>query len=174
MNLRQDFLSNHKHRIIVDSFLSFWEYILSGAPQDYILGPRSFNIFKCDKFLVMKTVYFIGYTNDNTSFVVARNMKDVIRSLEEVGENFIAWFSNNQMKLNPDKCHLLLNTKEKTILKIINLHIKNSLCKEFLSINFDYMLNFTKHTEDICQKASRKLNAFARLAPYMTSSKNVF
>ena len=42
---------------------------------------------------------------------------------------------------------------------------KNSLCKKLLGINFDYKLNFAKPIEDICQKALRKLNALARLAP---------
>ena len=58
-----------------------------------------------------------------------------------------------------------------TTLKIDNLPIKNFLRKNLLDINFDYKLNFTNCIEGACQKASRKLNAFAGLAPYMTSSK---
>ena len=41
-------------------------------------------------------------------FVVTDNVKDVIQSLEEVRENLIAWFSNNQINLNPAKFHLRL------------------------------------------------------------------
>ena len=51
----------------------------------------------------------------------------------------ITWFSDNQLKLNPDKCHLLLTTKEQITLK--NLHIKNSLREKLFGINFDYKLN---------------------------------
>ena len=36
-----------------------------------------------------------------------------------------------------------------------------------LGINFDYKLKFTNHIEDICKKASGKLNALARVALYM-------
>ena len=36
-----------------------------------------------------------------------------------------------------------------------------------LGINFDYKLKFANHTEEICKKTSRKLNAHARIAPYM-------
>ena len=60
-----------------------------------------------------------------------------------------------------DKWHLLL---EQTTLKIGNLQIKNSLCEKLLGINFDYTLNFSKYTEDFCQKPLRKINALARLA----------
>ena len=62
-----------------------------------------------------------------------------MRSLEEIGENLITWFSNNQMEINPDKC------QEQTTLKIGNLHIKNSSCEKLFGINFDYKLNFAKH-----------------------------
>ena len=66
----------------------------------------------------------------------ADNIKDVIQYLKEVGENLITWFSNNQMKLNPDKYHLLLNTKDQTTLKIDNLNIKNSLHKKLFGRNY--------------------------------------
>ena len=47
----------------------------------------------------------------NIPFAVTDNNQDVIRSLEEVGENLITRFSKRQMKLNPDKCRQLLKTK---------------------------------------------------------------
>ena len=71
-------------------------------------------------FLILKTVYFTGYADDNIPFAVVDNIKDVIRNLEEVGENLITCFSFKQMKLNPDKCHPLLITKKQTTLKISN------------------------------------------------------
>ena len=171
LNLLQDYFSNRKQITEVDSFFSSKEDILYGVPQGSILGPLLFSIFMCDMFLILKTVYFTGYADDNIPFAVPDNINDIIWSLEEVGENLIAWFFNNQLKLNPDKCHLLLNPKEQATLKKSNLHIKNSLWEKLLGINFDYMVNFAKHIEDIYQKASSKLNALARLTPYMTPSK---
>ena len=71
------------------------------------------------------------------------------------------------MKLNTDKCHLLLNSQEPNTLKIGDLHINNSLSEKLLAITFDCNLKFNKHIEDICKKALQRLNALARLAPYM-------
>ena len=51
------------------------------------------------------------------------------------------------------------------------MHINNSLSEKLLGITFDFKLKFNKHIEDICQKASQKLNALARLAPYMGTTK---
>ena len=70
-------------------------------------------------FLTLNTTYVTGYADDNTSFVVRDNIADVIKALEEIGENLLNWFSNNEMKLNTDKCHLLLNSQEPNALKTL-------------------------------------------------------
>ena len=56
-------------------------------------------------------------------------------------------------------------------MKLGNLCKKTSSCEKLFEINFDYKLNFEKHIEDICQKASRKLNALARFVPYIGITK---
>ena len=75
------------------------------------------------------------------------------------------------MKLNTDKCNLLLNRQEPNTLKIGDLHINNSLSEQLLGITFDCKLKSNKHIEHICQKASQKITALARLAPYMGTTK---
>ena len=125
----------------------------------------------CDMFLILKGTYFTGYADDNTPFVVRDNITDVIKALEKIEETLVNWFSNNEIKLNIDKCHLLLNSQEPNTLKIGDLHINNSLSEKLLGITFDYKLKFNKHIEDICQKASQKINALARIAPYMETTK---
>ena len=71
----------------------------------------------CKIFLTLKTVY-ASYTYQNNPFATSGNIKDVMQFLKEVGENLIIWFSDNQIKLNPDKCHQILNTKEQITLKV--------------------------------------------------------
>ena len=55
------------------------------------------------------------------------NIADVIKALGEIGENLVNWFSNNEMKLNIDKCRLILNSQEPNTLKIGDFPINNSL-----------------------------------------------
>ena len=38
------------------------------------------------------------------------NIADIIKALEKIEENLLRWFLNNEMKLNTDKCRLLLNS----------------------------------------------------------------
>ena len=125
----------------------------------------------CDMFFILKTTSFTGYADDNTPFVVTENTTNVIKALEDIGENLIKWFSYNQMKLSTEKCHDLLNSQGPNTIKIGNLCIKNSSCEKMLGINFDYKVKFTNHIDKVCMKASRKLNALTRIAPYMSISK---
>ena len=125
----------------------------------------------CDMLLILKATYFTGYVDDNTSFVVRDNIADIMKALEKIGENLVNWFSDNEMKLNTSKCHLLLNSQEPNTLKIGDLLINNSLSEKLLRINFDCKLKFNKHIEDIFQKASQNLNELVRLAPYMGATK---
>ena len=73
-----------------------------------------------DMLLVLKGTYFTGYP----PFVVRDNITDIIKALEEIGEILANWFSNNERKLNTDKCHLLLNSQEPNTLKIDDLQHK--------------------------------------------------
>ena len=145
VNILQDYLSKRKQRIKLDSFNSSWEAILSGVPRGSILGPLLFNIFMWDMFLILKGTYFTCYADDNTPFVVIDNIKDAIKAVEEIGESLVNWFLNNEMKLNTNKCRLLLNAQEPNTLKIGDLHMNNALSEKLIGITFDCKLKFNKH-----------------------------
>ena len=80
--------------------------MLYGVPQVSLPGPLLFDIFICDIFLILKVTYFTRYADDNTPFVVRDNI-DIIKALEEIGEDLLNWFLNNEMKLNTNKCRLI-------------------------------------------------------------------
>ena len=63
-------------------------------------------------FLFLNETQFTGYADDITPSVVRDNVPDIISALEEIGEKLLIWLSDNQLKLNTDKCHLLLNTQD--------------------------------------------------------------
>ena len=103
--------------------------------------------------------------------MVRYNKIDVIKALEEMGEILVNRFSNNEMKLNTNKCHLLLNSQESNTLKIGDLHINDSLREKLLAITLDCKLKFNKYIKDICRKVSQKLKAITKLARYIRTTK---
>ena len=102
-----------------------------------------------------------------TPYVVANNTARVIENLTIITQKLYTWFANNQMKVNHDKCHLLLSTQEEANIQIANTTIKCSKSKKLLGIVLDNKLKFEKHVENICPKAGKKLNAFAVVTNYM-------
>ena len=124
-------------------------------------------------FLILRGTYATGYAVDNTPFVVRDNIADAIKALEKIGEDLLNSLLKNGIRLNTDKCLVLLNSKESNTLKIGDVYINNSQSEKLPGITFDCKLKFNKHIEDICQKASQKLNALARLTPYMGTTKKL-
>ena len=75
------------------------------------------------------------------------------------------------MKANPDKCHFICSSRVKTSIMIEKKQIRNSSCEKLLGVFFDSKLTFQSHIDNICKKASQKLNAISRITPYMDLNK---
>ena len=122
-------------------------------------------------FFIINDVGIASYAEDNTSYVIADGINGVITSLVKASKALFAWFENNLLKSNADKCHLLVGSSDAINLRVSEYDIKNSECEKLLGVKFDNKLTFEKHITDICRKASRKISSLARIAPYMNLSK---
>ena len=92
----------------------------------------------------MNETEFASYADNNTPYTSGQNIDNVIRTLENDSVRLFKWFSNNQMKANKDKCHLLLSNKERVTMKIGETEIKSSNCEKLLGIKIDN-LTFNKY-----------------------------
>ena len=144
LRLVHSYLTNRKLRTKINTKYSSSEEILFGVPQESILGPLLSNIFLCDLFFIMNETEFASYADDNTPYTSGQNIDNVIRTLENDSVRLFKWFSNNQMKANKDKCHLLLSNKERVTMKIGETEIKSSNCEKLLGIKIDN-LTFNKY-----------------------------
>ena len=106
----------------------------------------------------------MSYADDNTLYVCSENIDVTIGRLEEVGIVLFEWFSNNFLKANAGKCHLILSTDEPFLVNIDNEVIKNSNNKKLLAINVNNRLDFDTHAANICNRVSKKLLALARIS----------
>ena len=105
LRLIHNYLSHRKQRTRVNNSYSEWLAVMFGVPQGSILGPLLFNIFLADLFLIHSD---IDIADDNTPYHSAKNVEDVIESLERASVSLFRWFENNLLKGNADKYHFFL------------------------------------------------------------------
>ena len=60
-------------------------------------------------FFALKGVDICNFADDKTPYVSNSNLKSELETLEHNSELDIPWFEMNYMKLNTDKCHLLIH-----------------------------------------------------------------
>ena len=50
---------------------------------------------------------FTNYADDATPYVIGDGSKEVVDSLENALADLFCWFASNQIKANPNTCHLI-------------------------------------------------------------------
>ena len=83
----------------------------------------------------------------------------------------MTWFKNNGIKANADKYHLVVNSKEKVCTKIGPYNIESSDQQKLLGVLIDNKVTFDKHINNLCEKASQKLNELCRVSSFMSTNK---
>ena len=73
------------------------------------------------------------------------------------------------MKLNDEKCHLLISghKHENVWTQIGNAKIWEIKSQKLLAVKIDRTSNFDEHVRSLCKKAGRKLSVLFRLSGYM-------
>ena len=144
----QSYLTKQIQRVKINSSFSEYNNVESGVPQGSISGPLFFNIFICDPFFDDIDIDLANYADDTTTYAYDLEIDKVIESLEKNIDKLFHWFSDNFLKANPDKCHLLINTDENVALKIkmkllLTVLIKN--CFVYYSIASLISMNMSLH-----------------------------
>ena len=141
-------------------------------------NPDSCCIYLCVKFFSSKFCVYVATTREsflfNSQGHYDKNLENVVWRLENDSNIIIQWFANNFMKLNTDKCHLLMLGKGSNgtvTVNIGNSTIENSGEEKLLGVTIDNKLTFEAHITKLCKKAGNKLFALSRMSPYMGSSK---
>ena len=100
LKLINSYLSNIWQRTEINTSFSSWSELITGVPQGSVLGHLLFNIFIND------LVYFF---DDDVCNYADEDLATLIVRLECAANRAMEWFKHNHMKLNPDKCHLLVS-----------------------------------------------------------------
>ena len=114
-----------------------------------------------------------NFADDTTFYAYGKDLNIFINRLEHNTALPFVWFENNFMKLNQDKCHLLVSGhKHETVqAKRGETKIWESNKQKLLCVVLDRNLNFDEYVFDLCKKAGRKLSVLTRLSNYMNFEK---
>ena len=88
-------------------------------------------------FFIANDIDIDSYADDNTPYMIADNVDDVITSLEQASNSLYEWFKNNLLRSNSDKCHLLLSTKDRVSMNVDGFKIDKSDTEKLLGVKFD-------------------------------------
>ena len=171
LRIMESFLSNKYQRTKINNAFACYSEIIYGVPQGSILAPLDFNIYFCNIFFDIIECDSASYADDNTPYNCYFNLDNVISNLEKSTNSLLTWFSENHMKVNANKCNLLVSFDERCTAKIEDFSIKNSTEEKLLGVKFDCNLSFESHITSLCKKASQKLHALARISHYMDLNK---
>ena len=83
---------------------------------------------------MMSDTDFASYAADNTPYVSADTIDEVIKRPETASAKCFNWFADNQMKANQDKCQLIVSKNENVSIYIGPFEIKNTNCEKLLGI----------------------------------------
>ena len=138
LKLLHSYLTKRWQRTKVNSSFSTWSELLQGVPQGYVLGPILFNIYLNDLLYLTEMTQVCNFADDTTFYVCDKNLNTLNTSLA------VEWFENNFMKLNQDKCHLLVSghKRETVWVKIGETKIWESNKQKLLGAAIDRNLNF--------------------------------
>ena len=139
-----------------------------------VLGPLLFNIYINDLLLFIPNSDVCNYADDTTIYACDENLDNISHRLETDCRVALEWFSDNFMKLNADKCHLLVLGQRcdgPVTVRIGNVDVVNSSEEKLLGVQIDSRLSFDNHVPKLCRKPSNKLYALARISPCMDQNK---
>ena len=109
LTLINNYLTNRQQRVKVNGSFSSWKSVVGGVPQGSVLGPLLFNIYINDLLLFIQDSDICNYADDTTTtYTCNKNLDNIVHKLENDCTIALKWFADNFMKLNADKCHLLV------------------------------------------------------------------
>ena len=169
--LLTSYLTERTQRVkILDTF-SGWLETKKGVPQGSVLGPSLFNIFINDIYGFINKASLFNYADDNTLAFTSSNLDEIKTVLTNETQTAIEWFKLNMMEANPDKFQVMLLSKKETN-SSFHLDVNGSTLigesnVKLLGITIDSQMKFVNHTNILCSKAARQLNAVCRLKTFL-------
>ena len=112
-----------------------------------------------------------NYADDTTPYACTPTINEVISILQSCSDSLFRWLSQNFLKANRDKSHIILSKKESKIIDIQLGQIQSTPLHKLLGVTIYSDLKFDIYIKVLCKKPNIKLHAFARISSFMNPAK---
>ena len=162
----QNFLSSCTQRVKVDGVFSSSIDVVSGVPQDSVLGPLLFLLYIADLPRLLQNE-LVGYADDSTLLCRIPHPRDrssVAASLNDDLAEISDWCSRWDMLVNPSKTRGMLISRSRTVEPLFpDLLIDGSVVEmvselKILGVILDSKLSFEKQVRAIAASASMRVS----------------
>ena len=140
-----------------------WRLVVTNVPTSHMY----------DLFFTLKEIEVCNFADDTTPYVCDDTLQVVLEKLEYYSDLAMSWFESNFMKLNTDKCHLLVSGHryEEMWIRVGQDRIWEDKEAKLQGVCIDNQLKFDHHVSDICLKVNRKLSALVRMSKFLSLQK---
>ena len=175
--LLENYLTGRRTQVKVKNIKSGEVLLDTGVGEGSVLGPNFFSCGMTDVSVVAKRVMKtleedrnikvfvtqIEYADDCTGVVSADDEQDLQVAADELLRGFNAFYAANGLKLNEQKCNILVIRPHKKV-NTITLAGQNEVeCLRLLGLFIDNKLTYEQHTKIVCGRLTAKIRALEKL-----------
>ena len=173
----RSYISERSQVTSVSNVHSSLGFPVSGVPQGSVLSPTLFSAFINDFPDALPPDSTVLFADDTTIFIVGKDPKLLIDSLQSCLDLANTWMSNNSLKLNVSKtkCMLIRSPRSKNPpptldIQLCGCRIEQVTSFKFLGVIISDALCRKTHITHITRKVSQQVNLLRRLSWFLPSS----
>ena len=165
LSILTEFLSNRLQRVVVDGQFYDYRNVISGVPQESVLGPLLFILYTHDMWFGLENM-LVSYADDATvlAHIPSPNMRsDVTESRNRDLSKISTWCNSWGMRLHPNKTRSMIVSRSRTVFPphpdlVVGSTSLNS-CEFFkiLGVTFDSKFTFERHIRSISSSVAQKI-----------------
>jgi len=166
----QNWLSNRRQRVGIDSEYSDWAAVTSGVPQGSVLGPILFIIYinDLDNNIISKLNKFADDSKLGKGIKSSEDVECLRQDLAKLGK----WSEDWQMQFNTDKC-LVMHLGRGNVsseYKVNDSILKESDSERDLGVIIDKNLKFSEQCSKVAHSANITLGMIKRTIHHKSKS----
>ena len=166
-------LSNRKQYVSINGYKSCHRIIISGVPQDSVLGPLLFLIYINDLRFCIRHSVVHHFADDTNLLCINQTIKSLCKQVTSDLTGLTDWLNANLISLNVDKMEFIIsrNSRRKINTEInIKLNGKRLFLSKFikyLGILIDEDLSWKYHVEELSKKLNRANSMLSKIRYYV-------